>query len=183
VFQAAAGAAAVVAAVGIAAIVSRGFPSRYPAFKQLARDLGLRNVHFCPELAPEGMPAVYRSGDVLVFPTIEDVWGLVANEAILSGVPVLCSKYAGCAEELFPLESAFDPHNPEEFKQKLREAVAGTIAKPDPSRLRTTPQLAGNLLQALDSSLPASRGRRTEKAQTYAAMQTERSRHENLSRS
>ena len=105
----------------------------------MARDLNLKNVHFCPELAPERMPAVYRSGDVLVFPTIEDVWGLVVNEAILSGIPVLCSKYAGCARELLPTENIFDPRNQEEFKEKLRAAIAGQIARPDPSRLRTTP--------------------------------------------
>jgi glycosyltransferase involved in cell wall biosynthesis len=102
------------------------------------------------------MPAVYRSGNVLVFPTIEDVWGLVANEAILSGLPVLCSKYAGCAEELFPPESIFDPRNRKQFKRKLHEALAGRIAPADPSRLRTTAELAAMLTQALDSSIPGS---------------------------
>ncbi len=122
-------------------------------FKQMTRDLHLKNAHFCPELEPERMPAVYRSSDVLVFPTIEDVWGLVANEAVLSGVPVLCSEYAGCAQELFPPENIFDPRNHEEFKNKLRLALAGQIARPDPSRLRTTPQLARDLIQAIESSL------------------------------
>jgi|SRR5579862_76157 len=121
--------------------------------KQMVRTLNLKNIHFCPELEPERMPAVYRSSDVLVFPTIEDVWGLVANEAILSGVPVLCSKYAGCARELFSPENIFDPRNHEEFKHKLRLALAGQIARPDPSRLRTTPQLASDLIQAIESSL------------------------------
>jgi glycosyltransferase involved in cell wall biosynthesis len=128
-------------------------------FKRMARDLELNNVHFCPELPPERMPAVYRSGNVLVFPTIEDVWGLVANEAVLSGVPVLCSKYAGCAGELFPPENIFDPRNPEEFKGKLRAALAGQIAGPDPSRLRTTPQLASALIHTLESSVRTSTGK------------------------
>jgi glycosyltransferase involved in cell wall biosynthesis len=125
-------------------------------FIRMAWDLGLKNVHFQHELPPEQMPAVYRSGDVLVFATIEDVWGLVANEAILSGLPVLCSKFAGCAEELFPPENVFDPRDPEQFKQKLREALAGRIAAADPSRLRTTADLAAALAQALDSSIPIS---------------------------
>jgi glycosyltransferase involved in cell wall biosynthesis len=124
--------------------------------QRMARDLELKNVYFQNELAPERMPAVYRSGDVLVFPTIEDVWGLVANEAILSGLPVLCSKYAGCAEELFPAESIFDPRDRKQFKRKLREALAGRIAPPEPSRLRTTAELAATLTKALDSSIPGS---------------------------
>jgi glycosyltransferase involved in cell wall biosynthesis len=153
-----------------------------PLFTEMARRLELNNVHFFPEHAPERMPAVYESGDVLVFPTVEDVWGLVANEAILSGLPVLCSKYAGCALELFPQENIFDPRNPEEFKQKLRAAVAGHIAKPDPSRLRTTAQLASDLIQALESSVLGPQGKRAEEIQTYRAIRHERARHENLSR-
>ena len=152
-------------------------------FKQMARNLDLRNVHFCPELPPERMPAVYRSGDVLVFPTIEDVWGLVANEAILSGIPVLCSQYAGCAPELFPPENTFDPRNPEEFKQKLRTALAGDIARPDPSRLRTTPQLSRSLIQALVSSVRGSFERLPAKIKELASIHSERSHHENMSRS
>ena len=61
------------------------------------------------------MPGVYRSGDALILPTLSDVWGVVANEAVLSGIPVLCSKYAGCAKELLTEESVFDPEDAPEF--------------------------------------------------------------------
>ena len=64
------------------------------------------------------MPATYRSADVLIFPTLEDVWGLVANEAELCGLPVLCSKYAGCAKEIFTAESIFDPMDTSDFVNK-----------------------------------------------------------------
>ena len=53
------------------------------ALRQLAADLRLQNVCFYPAQPPEAMPGVYRSADVLVFPTMDDVWGLVANEAVL----------------------------------------------------------------------------------------------------
>jgi len=124
---------------------------------------------------------VYRSGDVLVFPTIEDVWGLVANEAILSGIPVLCSQYAGCAEELIPPENIFNPRDQEQFKQKLRAAVGGRIARPDPSRLRTTPQLATKLIQALEASVRGPLERLPARTRELAPIQTERSPHENMS--
>jgi glycosyltransferase involved in cell wall biosynthesis len=149
--------------------------------KRMARNLDLKNVHFCPELAPERMPGIYRSGDVFVFPTIEDPWGLVANEAILSGLPVLCSKYAGCAQELFPVENIFDPHNPEEFIQKLRAALAGQIAEPDPSRLRTTAHLASDLIRALELSVRGSSRQPTGRTQELRPIQTERSNNENMS--
>jgi glycosyltransferase involved in cell wall biosynthesis len=121
--------------------------------KQLAQDLGLSNVHFCAAQKPEVMPSIYRSGDVLVFPTLEDPWGLVANEAIFSGLPVLCSKYAGCACELFPNENLFDPENPEEFKEKLRATLAGRLMKSDPGRLKTIAQIVTALIHALEQSM------------------------------
>jgi len=124
-----------------------------PMLERLAKDLGLENVHFQRARPPEKMASVYRSGDILVFPTLEDVWGLVANEAVLSGIPVLCSKYAGCAGELFPPQNIFDPLDPLEFKGKLRSALAGEIARPDASRLKTTAALAGELVRALEGCL------------------------------
>jgi glycosyltransferase involved in cell wall biosynthesis len=122
------------------------------ALEQLAAGLHLKNVHFQSSRAPEKMPSLYRSADVLIFPTLEDVWGVVANEAMLSGLPVLCSKYAGCAEELFSPESVFDPKDPADFTKKLRSAILGELPQPDLSCLMTTPQIVGELVRALESS-------------------------------
>ena len=124
------------------------------ALEKRATDLHLKNVHFHTALPPEKMPAVYRSGDVLVFPTLEDPWGLVANEAILCGVTALCSKYAGCAEELFPPENIFDPENSADFTEKLRAAVLGQLPSPQPARLKTTSQIVHALTDALQKSVP-----------------------------
>jgi glycosyltransferase involved in cell wall biosynthesis len=122
------------------------------AAEKLAKELALRNVHFMPPQEPGKMPAIYRSADVLIFPTLEDVWGLVANEAMLSGLPVLCSKYAGCAEELFDPENIFDPQDPDDFAQKLGDAIMGNLSMPDVSRLHSTPQLVVDLARGLDAS-------------------------------
>lgn len=120
---------------------------------RLAHDLNLTHVQFRRAQPPECMPVIYRSADALIFPTIEDVWGLVANEAILSGLPVLCSRYAGCAYELFAPESIFNPEDPEEFKARLRMAVRGELPRSDCSRLKTTPQLARDLVHAVENSI------------------------------
>jgi len=121
-----------------------------PAIELRAEVLGLKNVHFQPAQSPDKMPSVYRSADLVVFPTLEDVWGLVANEAVLSGIPVLCSKYAGCAPELFTSENIFSPEDPNEFSQKLRDAISGGLPKPDPDRLKTTRQIAAEVVQELN---------------------------------
>jgi glycosyltransferase involved in cell wall biosynthesis len=124
-----------------------------PATEKLVQELGLKNVHFQASRMPAEMPGIYRSANVLVFPTLEDPWGLVANEAIIAGLPVLCSKYAGCAQELFPVESIFDPENAEEFENKLRAAVTGRLPKPDLSRIKTNAQITTELVAALIGSL------------------------------
>ena len=119
--------------------------------EQHAKDLNLKNVHFQASVPPDRMPSVYRSGDVLVFSTLEDPWGLVVNEAMLSGLPVLCSKYAGCAQELVPPENIFDPENAGEFARKLGQAVAGGLSKPDVSRIKTMSQVVHQLISDLES--------------------------------
>ena len=125
------------------------------ALEHRAQAVGLKNVHFLPVQPPDKMPSVYRSADLVVFPTLEDVWGFVANEAILSDIPVLCSKYAGCAPELFPPENIFTPEDLNEFSQKLGAAISGRLSKADPGRLKTTQQLGGELVQELNKFLPA----------------------------
>lgn len=47
------------------------------------------------------MPAVYAASDALVLPSAaRETWGLVANEALASGTPVVVSHEAGCAPDL-----------------------------------------------------------------------------------
>jgi glycosyltransferase involved in cell wall biosynthesis len=125
------------------------------ALEHRAQALGLKNVHFRPGQPPDKMPSVYRSADIMVFPTLEDVWGFVANEAILCGIPVLCSKYAGCAPELFAPEHIFSPEDLNEFSEKLRAAISGRLSKADPGRLKTTQQLGYALVQELNRFLPS----------------------------
>ena len=51
-------------------------------------------------VAPGGMPEVFAQHGVLVFPTLADEWGLVVDEALHSGLPVLSSEYGQATLEL-----------------------------------------------------------------------------------
>lgn len=136
-----------------------GGPDRQQ-LQQLVSDVGLRNVHFEPPFPPEVMPSVYQSADVLIFPTLEDVWGLVANEGILSGLPVLCSKFAGCASELFDAESIFDPTDDEQFVAGLRRAVTGNLPPSNRSRLKRSLEVGDMIADAVLASIgPQDRSR------------------------
>jgi glycosyltransferase involved in cell wall biosynthesis len=123
------------------------------ALEEKANALGLRHVHFHAPQPPEHMPGVYRSADVLIFPTREDVWGLVVNEALWSGVPALVSVYAGCASELVPLSSTFDPLNPADFTAKLRDAVTGALPPPEVTRLRPIDEVARTVIREVEAAL------------------------------
>ncbi len=46
------------------------------------------------------LPRLYQSARIFLFPTLADVWGVVANEACAAGLPVIVSPHAGVAGEL-----------------------------------------------------------------------------------
>jgi len=46
------------------------------------------------------MPAVYTIADILVLPSSSETWGLVVNEAMVCGIPVIVSDAVGCAPDL-----------------------------------------------------------------------------------
>jgi glycosyltransferase involved in cell wall biosynthesis len=123
--------------------------------RRLSDTLQLRHVHFYPPQPAEAMPRIYASADVLVFATMQDVWGLVANEAMLTGMPVLCSKYAGCAPELFDPEATFDPADRKQFIAALRRAIAGQLPRSYAGRLRPTAEIADELAEAIIKSCSA----------------------------
>jgi len=54
-----------------------------------------------------GMPAVHAAADVLALPsTGRETWGLVANEALACGTPIVVSDAAGCAPDLAGADAA-----------------------------------------------------------------------------
>jgi glycosyltransferase involved in cell wall biosynthesis len=123
------------------------------SLQHLASDLGLVDVQFVGGVGPEDARRYYANADYLVFPTLEDVWGLVVNEAILAGVPVLCSIYAGCVGELVPLEYRFDPTDMESTKRVLRLAFQGRVNPIPMSVLRTPESVALDIVADIETEL------------------------------
>jgi glycosyltransferase involved in cell wall biosynthesis len=68
--------------------------------RERARMLGLP-LHGLGFQNQTQMPAAYAAADVLVLPsTGQETWGLVANEALACGRPVVVSEACGCAPDL-----------------------------------------------------------------------------------
>lgn len=51
-------------------------------------------------ISQEELPGYYSSSKLFLFTTITDAWGIVANEAMASGMPVLVTPYAGVVNDL-----------------------------------------------------------------------------------
>lgn len=58
-------------------------------YNELINQHNIKNVHFLSFLEYTELKKYYLSADVFVFPTREDVWGLVINEAMANGLPVI----------------------------------------------------------------------------------------------
>ncbi len=56
------------------------------------------SVHLRGTVAPAAALDIYREADVLVFPTLADGFGMVVNEALSQGLPVITTLGAGAAE-------------------------------------------------------------------------------------
>jgi glycosyltransferase involved in cell wall biosynthesis len=67
----------------------------------------------------------FRQADVFVFPSLEDIWGMVAPEAMAFGKPVICSKWAGSSELIEHGKSGLicDPHAPAEMAAMMRQLI------------------------------------------------------------
>ena len=66
--------------------------------------------------------AYFQQSDIFVFPTFEDVWGMVVPEAMVFGKPILCSNGAASCELVMEGENGyiFDPTNAQELSEKMR---------------------------------------------------------------
>lgn len=58
-------------------------------YLQMVEKLQLKNVHFLGFMKKEELIRHYKAADVFVLPTREDIWGLVINEAMAYGLPVI----------------------------------------------------------------------------------------------
>lgn len=71
-----------------------------PELKEIAAKIVLGRVIFPGFAQREQLAAYYALADMLILPTYTDTWGLVVNEAMACGLPVILSRAAGCADDL-----------------------------------------------------------------------------------
>ncbi len=80
---------------------------------------GHKNIHELPEF--------YAFAGCFVLPSTREPWGLVVNEAMASGLPVIVSSRCGCADDLVENGSngfIVDPENPTELVAALERVAS-----------------------------------------------------------
>jgi len=102
----------------------------YLALKQ---ELGAENVHFVGFLKKEQLAEYYRAADLFALPTQTDVWGLVINEAMAQGLPIVTTDRCVAGLELIrPGENGFIV--PVDDQAALTEAIRQALL-PENSRM------------------------------------------------
>jgi glycosyltransferase involved in cell wall biosynthesis len=116
-------------------------------YRRRIREYGLRNVHIHDFKQKRDLWTYYDAADILLFPTRGDVWGLVVNEALARGLPVVTTERCGGALDM------------------LADGRSGTVVPSD-----DVPALHRAVAAILDH--PASRSRMAEAALAVAGRYT-----------
>ena len=69
-------------------------------YLQLQKNLALENVHFVGFKTKHELSLYYQAADCTAFPTREDIWGLITNESMAHGVPVVATQRCVSALEM-----------------------------------------------------------------------------------
>ncbi len=133
-----------------------------------SRQIDPGQVIFPGFLQRDELPAYYALADGFVFPTHSDPWGLVVNEAMACGLPVIATGVAGCVADMLQdgkNGSVIAPMEPEslllamqallrspELREQMRRRSLETSS-------RFTPQAwAEGIVRAVSASVRDSRG-------------------------
>ncbi len=93
---------------------------------RLISDIGLQAHVHLPGFKPyDELPVYYALANAFVHASTTEQWGLVVNEAIASGLPLIVSDRCGCAPELVNGNGfTFDPTNEDELATRLLEMAS-----------------------------------------------------------
>lgn len=69
-------------------------------YKRIIKDMSNKNVFFVKHVNLEMLKKYYLSADIFVLPTLGDTWGLVVNEAMSFGLPIITTNMCVAGNQL-----------------------------------------------------------------------------------
>ena len=92
--------------------------------QQFVKEKNVRHISFQQGVSWQQVPEYLALSDVLVLPSYSEPWGLVVNEAMACGLPIIVSEKCGCAIDLVKNGEngfLFSPDNIEQLTLILRK--------------------------------------------------------------
>ncbi|MGA9069883.1 MAG: glycosyltransferase family 4 protein [Terracidiphilus sp.] len=84
-----------------AELVMAGYGPEEPLLREYVQTAGLGEfVKFAGQKTQDEVSKEMAKSDCLVLPSLSETWGLVVNEALCTGLPVIVSDRCGCARDL-----------------------------------------------------------------------------------
>jgi glycosyltransferase involved in cell wall biosynthesis len=135
-----------------------GGGDKYDELSTLVRDLKCENrVSFIGQLNSEQIVSYYAKSDTLVLPSTREVWGLVVNEALASGLHVVVSENCGVSELVGKMKGVYvcagTAESIEEAMVRSRQEFTSRIVNPEISNFSTNHfarEFSENLFQNVD---------------------------------
>ena len=81
----------------------------------------IKNVFLIDFCSKEKIMNYYKMSDIFFFPSREDIWGLVINEAMSCGLPVISSDNVIASKELLEEKYLYDCNNINILKELIRK--------------------------------------------------------------
>lgn len=103
--------------------------------ESVAKSICPGTIRFAGFVHRDELASYYGLADCLVFPTRSDPWGLVVNEAMACGLPVICGQSAGCAADLVKSNGrVIDPRNAGQLPRAMEELASDADLRREMSR-------------------------------------------------
>lgn len=96
-----------------------GFGELETSLKSIANN----NIHFHGAVENKKLSEYYQKFDVFILPSIIEPWGLVVEEALNNGMPVIVSNRVGCAEEIINDNNGclFHYDDPDDLRRAIKK--------------------------------------------------------------
>lgn len=124
------------AAIGLPSNIEIYIVGNAPTLEYInfCKDNKLEHVHFIKFMKPITLRQWYMASDLFVLPTREDVWGLVINEAMACGLPVVTTNK--CMAGLEMVQSGINGKIVEtDSPKQIQEAILELINNKDYDKL------------------------------------------------
>ena len=83
----------------------------------------LTNIYFRGYQSSDDLKKYYRAADLFCLPTREDIWGLVINEAMACGLPVVTTTRCAAGKELLSKGILVEPNNSIALANAIRSCI------------------------------------------------------------